>query len=267
MDSVGLLQIIQELTTGTEHYRNVKNLTIASMVIMIFDWLLTFEMEVSYIWKAPWNVMKILYILSRYTPFVDVTILVFFESGDGLTVETCRKLYLCAAGMYYVGMGIASLIFTLRTWVVWDRDRNFGISLTVFYSVSWLIILVPFALYLRTMVYTPSPIPRLFGCIPQSPSTLFSVSFAVGVVFDTVMLLLMVIRAFISYRSGTGSDMMRLIYRDGIIYYGCVFILSFLNFFILLKLPKDYADLLLTTERVLHSVMSCRVILHIRQQG
>ncbi|KAF9444975.1 hypothetical protein P691DRAFT_676580, partial [Macrolepiota fuliginosa MF-IS2] len=38
----------------------------------VFDWLLTFEMEISFIWRALWTLMKGLYLLERYSPFVDV---------------------------------------------------------------------------------------------------------------------------------------------------------------------------------------------------
>ncbi|KAF9439847.1 hypothetical protein P691DRAFT_689476 [Macrolepiota fuliginosa MF-IS2] len=49
-------------------------------ILQILDWLLTLRMEVSLIWKAPWTLMKGLYLVNRYMPFVDVTIAVFCET-------------------------------------------------------------------------------------------------------------------------------------------------------------------------------------------
>ncbi|KAF9443566.1 hypothetical protein P691DRAFT_778802 [Macrolepiota fuliginosa MF-IS2] len=267
MDSVGLSPLAQELATGADHYMDVKSLTLAGMVIIIFDWLLTFEMEVSHIWQAPWNRMKVLYILSRYMPFIDVTAATLFMSGGVLPVETCEKIYQCAGVMFCIGDAIADLIFTLRTWVVWGKSKSLGTGLAAFYVVIWVVAIpTPFVLYLRTIVYAPSPAPHILGCLSQSVGLLFSVSFAGSMLFNLVMLLLMIIRAISWYRLGAKSDLTRMIYRDGIIYYVYTFIFSTLNFLVILKFPKDYTDLLFTMDRVLHSVLSCRVVLHIRQQ-
>ncbi|KAF9443562.1 hypothetical protein P691DRAFT_778801 [Macrolepiota fuliginosa MF-IS2] len=266
MDPAEIPQIIQQLSTAIGEYRNVNSLTVAAMVVMIFDWLLTFEMEVSYIWQAPWNMMKVLYLFSRYLAFIDVTVAIIFGFVVTLPVESCSRIFQCAAVMYCIGMGVADIIFTLRTWVVWGRKRHFGIALAIFYVVAWLTFVIPVAFYLKSLFYVTSPLPQLLGCAPQSPSTLFSISFAGAMAFDLVMLILMAIRAMSLFRSGN-SDLIKVILRDGIIYYVYTFIISALNFFVILKLSKDYADLLLTMERVLRSVLSCRVILHIRQQG
>ncbi|KAF8999627.1 hypothetical protein BDQ17DRAFT_1246342, partial [Cyathus striatus] len=38
----------------------------------IFENLITINMEVTYIWKSRWNVIKILYIFVRYSTYVDL---------------------------------------------------------------------------------------------------------------------------------------------------------------------------------------------------
>lgn len=42
--------------------------------LKIFDWFLTLDMEVFYIWQAPWNVMKGLYLLARYMPCIELAL-------------------------------------------------------------------------------------------------------------------------------------------------------------------------------------------------
>lgn len=39
----------------------------------IYDYLLTFEREVSLVWRSPWSIVKILFLLARYTPFVSIS--------------------------------------------------------------------------------------------------------------------------------------------------------------------------------------------------
>ncbi|KAF9449399.1 hypothetical protein P691DRAFT_774726 [Macrolepiota fuliginosa MF-IS2] len=268
MATTELLQALQELTTAIGRYRNIQNLTLASAVIMILDWLLTLEMEVTLIWEAEWNLSKGLYMVSRYMPFIDVPIALTFGLNEGIGVERCKTLYTCIAWMFCIGEAIADLIFTLRTWVVWGKLRRVALGLAVCYIATWVVILVTVGLYLRTAVYMPSPVPQLMGCIEQSPSVLMSVSYIAAMVYNAIMLVLILIPGVSAFKSGLpSSGLMRVIYSDGVIYYVYIFVLSFLNFFVIFKLPKDYINLLLTLERVLQSVLSCRVILHIRQQA
>ncbi|KAF9443038.1 hypothetical protein P691DRAFT_738380 [Macrolepiota fuliginosa MF-IS2] len=228
--------------------------------------MLTLEMEVVSIWQAPWTLMKVLYLLGRYTPFVDRCIVLVFPLQVvciSFIPDTLNASLLCMRLIY----GLLTVIFTLRTWIIWGKRRNIGIGLAIFYMVVWFIVLVPVAIYLRSTTFKASPAPRLLGCTKEGPDMLFSISFTGAIVYDGAMLLLLITRAIISFRSGENSDLLRVIYRDGIVYYIYLFILAVLNLLVFLKLPKDYADLFLSLERVLQSVLACRVVLHIRQQA
>ena len=50
----------------------------------VYDWLVLFDREVEYIWKKEWNVAKMLYIFSRYGPFLDAPIGVVRKSDPAL---------------------------------------------------------------------------------------------------------------------------------------------------------------------------------------
>ncbi|KAF9444973.1 hypothetical protein P691DRAFT_762926 [Macrolepiota fuliginosa MF-IS2] len=261
METSIIAGVIQELITGVQVVGYIRGATVAGFTVMILDWLLTFEMEVPFIWQAPWTTMKVLYLLERYVPFIDVTLAVFFLFADGLPVEICGILYRCVAWMFFCRIAIANLVFTLRTWIVWEKHPRVGLGLLIFYISTWVVVAVPFGLYLQTVTFIDVTVPHLLGCAKQSPSTIFSISFAASMVYNTV------IRAVSVFRSGANSSLMRVIYRDGILYYIYMFIISFLNFLVIFKLSNEYVDLLLTMERVLQSVLACRVVLHIRQEG
>jgi len=44
---------------------------VVSSTMFIWDYILTFKMEVDLIWKSKWNFMKGLYFFQRYLPFID----------------------------------------------------------------------------------------------------------------------------------------------------------------------------------------------------
>ena len=64
-------------------------------MVYLWDYLLTFGMEVDLVWKSKWNFMKGLYIFQRYLPFTDIIWLVlsclsyFFPSS--YTELFCRE--------------------------------------------------------------------------------------------------------------------------------------------------------------------------------
>jgi hypothetical protein len=40
----------------------------------VYDYLLTFEDEVEFMWEGRWNVLKIVFFLNRYLPFADCVV-------------------------------------------------------------------------------------------------------------------------------------------------------------------------------------------------
>jgi len=87
------------------------------------------------------------------------------------------------------------------------------------------------------------------------------------IIWDTLMLVLMLVPGIRAYRySGANSALIKVVYRDGVVYYLFLFGLSFINILLVIFLPLPYQHLLMTPERMLHSMFASRVILHIRAQ-
>ena len=53
--------------------------------MFLWDYILTFQMEVDLVWKSKWNFMKGLYFFQRYLPFVDIICLVLIRQSDVLS--------------------------------------------------------------------------------------------------------------------------------------------------------------------------------------
>ena len=48
-------------------------------VTQVYDYFITFEREVEFIWPSKWTFIKTLFFVTRYSPFLDVTLDVFRE--------------------------------------------------------------------------------------------------------------------------------------------------------------------------------------------
>ncbi|KAF5363447.1 hypothetical protein D9756_001010 [Leucocoprinus leucothites] len=82
-----------------------------------------------------------------------------------------------------------------------------------------------------------------------------------------LMLALMTAQALPALRSEYTLPLTRLIYRDGVIYYVYIFLLSLINAIMIVALPSDLASILVIIEGTMHWVLACRVVLHIREQA
>ena len=50
--------------------------------MFIWDYVLTFRMEVDLVWQTKWNFMKGLYLFQRYLPLIDTVGLIFYRQSD-----------------------------------------------------------------------------------------------------------------------------------------------------------------------------------------
>ncbi|SJL04518.1 uncharacterized protein ARMOST_07885 [Armillaria ostoyae] len=52
--------------------RAIGYVVVASATIMVYEWSILLEQEVSLIWYSPWSLVKVLYFLSRYSQILDI---------------------------------------------------------------------------------------------------------------------------------------------------------------------------------------------------
>ncbi|KAJ3513164.1 hypothetical protein NLJ89_g3104 [Agrocybe chaxingu] len=88
----------------------------------------------------------------------------------------------------------------------------------------------------------------------------------VGLTTSEVVLALMVIPAFRSFRFRSNSALYHAVYAEGVIYYFYLFIISIINILLfgLTSVDGSYQFLVTTLSRCLHSILTSRVLLHIR---
>ena len=81
--------------------------------MFIWDYMLTFRMEIDFVWKSKWTFMKGLYLFQRYVPFIDTVWLVLYGQYDLLLIFWCSYFLSSNGGKFdgnYVSEGI------LREW-------------------------------------------------------------------------------------------------------------------------------------------------------
>lgn len=65
----------------------------AACVLFVWDYLLTVDLEVQHVWKSQWSVIKVVFLLQRYLPFIDSCYLGLYRKCSALLhLETVPAL-------------------------------------------------------------------------------------------------------------------------------------------------------------------------------
>lgn len=52
----------------------VTYVTVAFLALLVYDWIISLDREVSRIWRSDWSLVKVLYLYTRYAPLSVMTI-------------------------------------------------------------------------------------------------------------------------------------------------------------------------------------------------
>ncbi|KDR82787.1 hypothetical protein GALMADRAFT_848896 [Galerina marginata CBS 339.88] len=260
---------------------------VAASALFVYDYLLTFQLEVELIWKSRWNFIKVLFIIQRYMPFIDTCFLTVWRQLGYLTLTQCEKVPFITGFFFMAGFALSEALLSLRVWALWDRNKWLSVVLPILFMVIWAPSFYTMYLYVNSLRYTISPLPSAKGCIVVAAKEYVIWSWVGLLGWNSVTLFLTLLHGWRTYRSGIVSRLASVIYRDGAYYYiylfcacpnvermfigaeslGCSIVFSILNILFTLTLPPAKRVVVLSPERCMHSMFASRVLLHMRAQA
>lgn len=260
-----LIPEIKEISDYVSATQLVTYSDVAGATMFVYDYFLTLGMEVDLVWSSNWSLMNVLFIAQRYLPFLDAAVLCFLpQFSTTIAPSHCRILGIIRGLLMVTGIGLSELILTLRAWAVWDRNGRLGAALSVFFCATVAASFVVMTIFLLGLEFSNKPYPSFQGCFITSSNQLVYINWVILMIYEAVLLMLMLIRGIAAYRWGGRSALHRVVYGEGIAFYICIFVLSTLNVVVLNTLSANYLDFLSSVERCLHSILTSRVLLHIR---
>ena len=90
--------------------------------MFLWDYILTFEMEVNFVWKSKWNFMKGLYIFQRYLPFTEFILFVLSCQYGVVSIFSCSIVFYRAHGRHSEGKWLSEGTLHLRRFVKLTRS-------------------------------------------------------------------------------------------------------------------------------------------------
>ncbi|KZP31934.1 hypothetical protein FIBSPDRAFT_944550 [Athelia psychrophila] len=237
--------------------RNTAYFDVFSACVLIYDYILTFHLEVNLIWGEPWKSLKILFLLSRYLPFADTTIIFLSFNHSPSSQNGCRVLGLTMGLLFSAGSCITEYIFAVRTWAMWGFDRKIGAVLVTMYLATWVPDIVVTVFYEREAKYLP-PTTVAQGCNEASANaTLFLGQSGALIVYWLILIGLMVAKGGSPWKPLFRDSLFNVLYRDALV---------ILNM-IATTWPHARINLLYFFQRVMHSVLTNHLLFNLRRYG
>lgn len=268
MSDLTISQIIEQLHELQDYVSSVMIVTAFDVVgsaLYIYDYFLTLDLEVELVWPSKWGAMKVLFLVQRYLPFLDtVSLCLVHQLAADISPSTCYFLYSFRGYLIITGFLLSEVILTLRAWAVWKRERILGYNLLFFIVATYAGCTAVMALFLKDLKLSPKPYPEFPGCFVSGANHILYLCWVILTAFEAGIMVLMIVAGISAYRIGGDAGLRNVIYREGILTYIYLFALSIINVAVVNTLPINYVNLLAAVERVLHSMLASRVLLHIR---
>ncbi|KAI0812522.1 hypothetical protein BC629DRAFT_1473506, partial [Irpex lacteus] len=221
----------------------------------------------THIWSARWTFVKVLYLWTRYAPIAD-TFLGFvshftFMNPQGCKLNDSVNSFLVAAGMYS-----SELVLVWRTLALWQDSKPVRYSLVALWALMFPMGIYSITAFVISTVYAPQPFANQPGCNLVDASSIIAGDFVGLTVLELVIVILTAVKGIYHMRKIprlTGVHYVRILYRDGVLFFICLALLSVGNVLAPFLGPKSNALLLPTFLRTMHSTLCCRVILNLRR--
>ncbi|KAF8482320.1 hypothetical protein JB92DRAFT_3035551 [Gautieria morchelliformis] len=224
----------------------------------IYDYPLTIKLEVELLWGTPWSIGKILYLLTRYSVFVDSLMLAFFDFASGPSVSA--RTVNCGINFKTVSAGF---IFW-GGFLARSQKHKIAFALPILLVIAVVLLGYLTRIGLTSVSFadvTTLPIPNLQTCfITRNDDITFLWDYVIIVSFETVILIL----TLINRNRHTTSGLVSTLYADGILYYVYLLMLSIANVFFIMFVEKTTGATLVLMQRVINAILPGLILLHLR---
>ncbi|THH29311.1 hypothetical protein EUX98_g4883 [Antrodiella citrinella] len=155
--------------------------------VLLYDHVLTFGEEVSLVWPARWKFGKVLFVLARYPPYIDMSVVLWHQLARSPSVELCHDSFRIAGWANIIGISITEVILMMRTWALWSKDIRVVIALLVLGAgcLGGSSYVTNVFLESMTFIHIDKISPQLTGCFVSGGSKLIYVAFILLMVFET----------------------------------------------------------------------------------
>ncbi|KAG9125541.1 hypothetical protein FRC07_007193 [Ceratobasidium sp. 392] len=225
---------IHEIELELLHVRASRYLSAAGYVLLLYDYFLTLPEEVRLIWPTSWSLVKVLFLINRYSVPIFLTI-------------------------------NSWVLLLLRVHALYGRSRRVLVFLIIFYVLTYVTILSTATLALIRMIPQLAYSPLAGICsISVKPVTLQAV-WAAPLGFEIVIFGMTMYKCLEHAKAQQlHTPLLKTLYRDGFLYFLIIVVIRILNLALWIVAPPSLVYLGLYFIWSLITLLISRLLLNLR---
>ncbi|GAA5902256.1 hypothetical protein JCM5296_003965 [Sporobolomyces johnsonii] len=253
------LDYVREVTGSAITY------LVVFLSILLWDTVATFPSEYRHIWRAKWTPVKVAFLLNRYWTVVYMTLdtaMVVRAVSPGL----CQHIYLFQPAGNILVLLFCACILSTRILALYEGNRKLLVGLIVLLTLQ-VGVMVGATTQFRPLLLSPDIAAAVdfHGCVAiahdAKAGAFVAVFWAAPLVFDTVILVLTVLRVLCIRRRSGPMPILRHFLRDGLFYYMVVFATDVANVSLYAQSNTTIQNFSSPASTVLTSLMASRLVL------
>ncbi|CAE6472768.1 unnamed protein product [Rhizoctonia solani] len=283
------LNTLEEKENFLYNNQRTRYASLASFVLLVFDYVITVVPEVSLVWYKPWTWSKLLFLWNRYGTFVILLFDTIVVLGGGPTDEV--SLWVSVGAKYSNTDHIACLHWQkFQGWTGWLTNMTVEIIILVriaaMYSqdkrITYPVIVLFFAqaigmasiigMSFAKMQATHEPVAGFHICALIGVPEGMYIYWATNLAFETVLFSLAIIKAYqhVSRQRGlrpswSGPRILSVLVRDSILYFLVIFVTYIMNLVSWSTGGSGIYQLAIALAIALRASMGSRLLLNVRE--
>jgi len=252
------LRVVSALDTG-------KLSRSAAIALLAFDHLITLDLEIDLVWKH--NKKRLPFFLYIFNRFFALIYLAFDSvsltpSGE-VSSKVCVIYLLCDGIVTLVTTLCVQAILQLRVYALYDRSRKMLIFLigATMLEIAAMAILTGITI---SHLFDLPIISTNTGCFYQGLLGFSALFWVPGLVYEPVLLLLVLYKAWPFRKQAMRSNLIARIARDSLIYFAAIFVELFISTIIWSLFPT-YINIVNPWSAALPSILGSRLLLNMRE--
>ncbi|THU88779.1 hypothetical protein K435DRAFT_842063 [Dendrothele bispora CBS 962.96] len=209
-------------------------LHLAGLVLLAWDHLLTFSMEVEYCWKGVGSFITSLFLFNRYFPLLGTVIITIPIFPSSLPASSCEPFHIFREIVLVVTEIVVSILLTIRIYAIYDRQKKI-----LFYMASFGAILAGLALFALFTKFGPPTKSAIsltsLGCHTNllliSHAAQEAAAWEALFVYDVLLFTMVLLKGYKTKGSLERVPILDLVLRHGAIYFAVMALANLANIF------------------------------------
>jgi len=259
---------IAALVNTVDDRRKFNAVAVASLTVLVYDIVLTLPEEIEFVWNSKMTWGKVLYFANRYLVLANqIGTMPFWFIVDP-SLRYCKVWFLLDVWTAYIFVLPAQFVIGARTFAMYNGSQKIKWLILIVFILSFITVISSSILYMAKSTFSPLPLGGL-TCIYtiKSPRSAGMISNAGAAIYELLVWSLLAIRSIHLAKRGE-SKLVRLVFRDSLIYVTIVTMSAVTTVFLHLFVPlrqEILQDVLGNYTEAMGSVITSHILLHLRK--